>query len=152
MEKRFDVSKNFLFTLIFLGFPIALAIILMIVLIQGQQSSNLDELSQVGLIAILGLDIFLIWRGWSILNNAIYIIKGNDLIYKFGLNKGKINIGEIKSISNSNYPSAGNRPTLAFSGFKIKYGAGYSIFVSPKNSQEFLLTMTEINHRIKINK
>ena len=146
MDKRFEPAKDINFRLLYFIFPALLLIFFMIDTFQGWQNSN----ASIGSVGILLLFVLLMGYSWRLFQNAHYKIKNDQLIYRFGWNKGTVPIQDIQSIIYAFMPAAGKRPTLHFKGLKINYGAGYSLFIAPKDPQDFILSIQAVNPDIKI--
>ncbi|WP_100330430.1 PH domain-containing protein [Bacillus xiapuensis] len=89
------------------------------------------------------LAAMLVW-GWF---STGYTLQGNELIIQSGLYKKKIPINDIKKISPTRNPSAAW--ALSMDRLEIIYGSERNMaLVSPKDAQQFIASLHEINPRI----
>ncbi len=78
-----------------------------------------------------------------------YCIEGDFLIIKFGFyTHSKININEIKSIEKSNNPL--NSPASSLDRLSIKYNKYDEVLVSPKEKQDFINDLLNVNAGIVV--
>jgi hypothetical protein len=82
--------------------------------------------------------------------DTIYKIENNELIYRSGFLKGKIEIQNIKEILKGKTMWSGIKPALAGKGLIIKYNKYEEIYVAPVNNDEMIADLLKINSEIKI--
>lgn len=76
-----------------------------------------------------------------------YTIDGDILLIRCGFfGKQKIGIKEIKSVEKTNSPLSA--PALSIKRLEIKYGKFDSALISPKNRQQFIADLLEVNPSI----
>ena len=138
MEKKFKSTKHILFQVILVGMPMLLLCGLMILLLPTIWSAQTVLLMKILLVGLMLVVTYLLWKFSSSFQNTTYTIDGDKIRYECGMNRGEIPITQIRSIEQSRYPAAGNRPALDFNGLQIVYGEGYSIFISPESKEEFM--------------
>jgi hypothetical protein len=100
-------------------------------------------------IIILPLLCPLILMLWIYID-TIYKIENNELIYRSGFLKGKIEIQNIKEILKGKTMWSGIKPALAGKGLIIKYNKYEEIYVAPVNNDEMIADLLKINSEIKI--
>lgn len=139
--KRYLSTKN-TFTIALLW---SIVLVMLVLLILGIKREHLDLLP----ITILSLAIsMIIW----ILLDTRYVIKNNNLLYRSGPFRGRINIKEIQKIK----PFSGMiipvtmKPALDNNGFIITYNKFNDVFVSPKKSEIFIQELLKINPTIEV--
>ena len=147
MEQVFKSRQHLLFRIIFIGLPGILSITLIVIVAPIIQSVEGLFLKLIW-IALSCLVVYLLWRGGLSFLKTTYSIDKGKLSYRYGIIKGVIAIDQIKSIKQSSYPSAGNRPALDLTGLDIRYGEGYSLFLSPEREDEFVHRLKEQNAKI----
>ena len=138
---RYFSSKNWL-SISILWIVVLVMLILLIVGIQNRAVSLVP-------VILLSIVIFLIL--W-ILFDTRYVIKNSHLFYRSGPFRGRISINEIsyiKAFSGLNIPVT-MKPSLDFNGFIIKYSNDNEVYVSPKNSKQFITDLQKINPSIKL--
>ena len=105
----------------------------------------------VSLVPVILLSIVIFLILW-ILFDTRYVIKNSHLFYRSGPFRGRISINEISYIqafSGLNIPVT-MKPSLDFNGFIIKYSNDNEVYVSPKNSKQFIADLQKINPSIKL--
>ena len=98
---------------------------------------------------VLLLFIPLILIFWIYLD-TIYTIENNELIYRSGFLRGKIEILNIKEILEGKTMWSGLKPALAGKGLIIKYNNYQEIYIAPESNDEMILDLLKINSKIKI--
>ncbi|MFK7935637.1 MAG: PH domain-containing protein, partial [Saprospiraceae bacterium] len=98
-------------------------------------------------LALFAVLYFLLFKTYY---DSKYRIDGETLWCKMGLFQQKINIHTIASITDSDYPAAGNRPALNLNGIKVNYGMGYTIFLTPSDKTHFINNLLQVNPKINI--
>lgn len=98
------------------------------------------------LLPLLSPFILIFW----IYFDTLYKIENNELIYRSGLLKGKIEILNIKEILKGKTMWSGIKPALATKGLIIKYNKYDEIYVAPENNNEMISDLLKINSEIKI--
>lgn len=98
---------------------------------------------------VLLLFIPLILIFWIYLD-TIYTIENNELIYRSGFLRGKIEILNIKEILKGKTMWSGLKPALAGKGLIIKYNNYQEIYIAPESNDEMILDLLKINSKIKI--
>ena len=99
--------------------------------------------------SILPIFIPLILFFW-IYFDTLYKIESNELIYRCGFLRGKIEIQNIKEILIGKTMWSGIKPALARKGLIIKYNNYDEIYVAPENNDEMISDLLKINSEIKI--
>ena len=82
--------------------------------------------------------------------DTLYKIENNELIYRSGFLRGKIEILKIKEILKEKTMWSGIKPALARKGLIIKYNKYDEIYVAPENNDEMISDLLKINSEIKI--
>ena len=82
--------------------------------------------------------------------DTLYKIENNELIYRSGFLRGKIEILNIKEIRKGKTMWSGIKPALARKGLIIKYNKYDKIYVAPENNDEMISDLLKINSEIKI--
>lgn len=106
--------------------------------------------STIALIVLL-VSIALFYGIYYFWTHTYYEIKSEKLYYRSISVKGSVPINKIKRVEKANYPTAGNRPALAFTGITVFYGAGNELFISPQDTDLLLTELKAVNKRIKGN-
>ena len=148
--KTFDSTKHPVFLMIFIGIPVFLAAALLNLTLPVIQTGRPNISLKITVTVLLVLMILTLWKAANSFMNARYTINEQSLTYKIGVFHGAIPISQMRSISSSRYPLAGNRPALDLEGLLITYGEGYSIFVTPKSAKEFIRVLAKVNKNIII--
>ena len=100
-------------------------------------------------VIIISLAIALII--WVLLDTR-YVIKNNNLYYRSGPIRGRIDVKKIKTVqyfSGLNIP-VNTKPALDTKGYIISYNQFDAIYVSPKLTEKFLAELLKINPRILV--
>ncbi|MEL6987210.1 MAG: PH domain-containing protein [Bacteroidota bacterium] len=148
-EIRHTLNKGLLFFLILVVIPI---ITLMYGIIRVALSVKDLSNNQIGLIALVLCITLLVIYFLCIKTyyHAEYILHKGMLKCKMGLFTTSVDIDQITFIGKGDYPAAGNRPALHLKGLYIKYGSGYSLFVTPKEEEQFIQDLQHLNSKIRI--
>ena len=137
---RYQSTKNTFIMTFLWGIVIALITIIVVAVRSGENNilSILFVLTTISLI---------IW----ILLDTRYVIKNNNLKYRSGPFRGKIDVLNIKK--NEHYsgtnPPVTMKPALDNKGIILFYNLTDSIFVSPVSAEKFLIELKEINSNIE---
>lgn len=138
---RFLSSKN-TFTVSILW---TLVLLLLILVIIGIKKENLNLIPMLIISLVIGIII------WVLLDTR-YVIKSHFLLYRSGPFRGRINIQKIQKIryySGLNVPVT-MKPALDTKGFIISNEELEDVYVSPKNSEEFISELLKINPKIEV--
>lgn len=102
----------------------------------------------IGFIIIYAVSGLLIW----ILLDTKYRINKNDFYYYCGPFRGKIAIDKIRKIERWNkwYVTSTMKPALDSDGLIIYYEKFDDIYISPKNKENFIKLLLEINPNIEV--
>jgi hypothetical protein len=107
--------------------------------------NSFTEKPFTALLLFIPLIIFL----WIYFDTS-YKIENNELIYRSGFLKGKIEILSIKEILKGKTMWSGIKPALAGKGLIIKYNKYEEIYVAPESNDEMISDLLKINSEIKI--
>jgi hypothetical protein len=91
---------------------------------------------------------FMVW----VIFDTRYVIKNDNLYYRSGPIRGRIDIKKITSLkkfSGLNVPVM-LKPALDTKGFIITYNKYDDVFISPKKSEQFIEELMKVNPNIKI--
>lgn len=91
----------------------------------------------------------LILMFWVYLD-TFYKIEKNELIYRCGFLRGKVEIQNIKEILKGKTMYIGVKPALAKNGLIIKFNKYDEIYIAPDNNDELISDLTKLNPEIKI--
>ena len=141
--KKFISSKNIL-TVSILWFLVAFMVAIMFFSYQE------NPISIVPVIIISMAIALIIW----VLLDTRYVIKNNNLYYRSGPIRGRIDVKKIKTVqyfSGLNIP-VNTKPALDTKGYIISYNQFDAIYVSPKLTEKFLAELLKINPRILVTK
>ena len=101
--------------------------------------------SWLGLLIILAVLAFIL----HLFLNTNYTIEGHQLIVKSGfLYNSTIDIRTISKVSETNNPLSS--PAISLDRLEISYGAHNSVIISPREKQDFLDQLLQINPEISI--
>lgn len=98
------------------------------------------------LLPLLSSLILLFW----IYFDTSYKIENNELIYRSGFIRGKIEIPIIKEILKGKTWWSGLKPALARNGLIIKFNKYDEIYIAPENNDELISDLIKLNSQIKI--
>lgn len=82
--------------------------------------------------------------------DTFYKIEKNELIYRSGFLRGKIEIPRIKEILKGKTMWSGIKPALARNGLIIKFNKYDEIYIAPENNDELISDLIKLNSEIKI--
>ena len=82
--------------------------------------------------------------------DTLYKIEKNELIYRSGFLRGKIEIPNIKEILKGKTMWSGIKPALAKNGLIIKFNKYDEIYIAPENNDELISDLIKLNSEIKI--
>lgn len=145
----FKSKRHPVFNLLLLGFPlvcIPFTVCAGIILLSSISEPTMILIAAGGFLIVIGLLAMMMYT-WM---RTEYHIVEQDLWYRIGFWKGSIAIHDIHSIREAGYPSSSLqvRPALDFVGLSIRYGSGYSIFMSPENPEDFVASLMRVNPQI----
>nr|WP_321225641.1 PH domain-containing protein [uncultured Psychroserpens sp.] len=98
------------------------------------------------LLPLLSPLILIFW----IYYDTFYKIEKNELIYRSGFLRGKIEILTIKEILKGKTMWSGIKPALARNGLIIKFNKYDEIYIAPENNNELISDLLKLNSEIKI--
>lgn len=98
------------------------------------------------LLPLLSPFILIFW----IYYDTFYKIEKNELIYRSGFLRGKIEILTIKEILKGKTMWSGIKPALARNGLVIKFNKYDEIYIAPENNNELISDLLKLNSEIKI--
>ncbi len=137
--KTYKARRKGLINYIIVGFMI-LPIILFIL----EDNDILEKFyNYIPILIPLGLII------WIYIDTS-YKIENNQLIYRSGYLRGAININEITEILKDKTMWFGVKPALSGNGLVIKYNKYDDIYIAPKDNEEMITDLLNINSNIKI--
>ena len=82
--------------------------------------------------------------------DTFYKIENNDLIYRSGFLRGKVEIPMIKEILKGKTMWSGIKPALARKGLIIKFNKYDEIYIAPESNAELISDLLKVNSEIKI--
>lgn len=82
--------------------------------------------------------------------DTFYKIEKDELIYRSGFLRGKIEIPRIKEILKGKTMWSGIKPALARNGLIIKFNKYDEIYIAPENNDELISDLIKLNSEIKI--
>lgn len=140
----FYSSKN-PFTIALLWCTVILLLLLPFVSNSNEESQVMDT---IGIIIMYFISAMLAW----ILLDTKYVIKQNELVYNSGPIKGTIKVEKIRKIERWKkwYVPTFLKPALGNDGLIIYYEKFDDIYISPKNNEDFIIALCEINPGIEI--
>lgn len=111
-------------------------------------TKNAETTALFGVLIIYGISAILIW----ILLDTNYKIDKNTLFYCSGPIRGTIKIERIRKIERWNkwYVKSFLKPSLGNDGLIIYYDKFEDIYISPKNKEDFINALREINPGIEV--
>ncbi|NNU34071.1 PH domain-containing protein [Mucilaginibacter sp. S1162] len=130
---RYNSAKGFLF--------LAVMILLVVMVI-----FSLIAKAYTGLVIISLVIILFLWIWFD----TYYVIQGKELLYKSAFIKGVISIESIYEIERNKTMYAGLKPALAMKGLVVKYNKYDDIYLSPKDADDFIAALKEVNPNINI--
>ncbi|MDJ1502033.1 PH domain-containing protein [Xanthocytophaga agilis] len=140
MEATIFYSRKNAFTVITFG-VIALILVAVTVLTLWTKPLSMVWIPVVVVLAVL------VWV-WT---RTFYSIDGNYLYYQSGPIRGKIAISQIRQMDVNQTLWVGFRPALSTGGIIIHYNKWDEIYISPKDSDRFVATLTTANENIQVN-
>lgn len=122
-----------------------LVVLLTTVMVLNFQNNYIPLFPFIILSLVIGL---LIW----ILLDTRYVIKNNNLLYRSGPFRGRIDITKINKIKNHSglYVPVLMKPALDTKGFIITYNKFDEVFISPRKADVFLQEILKINSQIEV--
>lgn len=82
--------------------------------------------------------------------DTLYKIEKNQLIYRSAFLRGRIDISKIKEIVVGKTMWSGIKPAMATNGLIIKFNSYDEVYIAPKNNDELIADLLELNPGIKI--
>ena len=82
--------------------------------------------------------------------DTYYKIVNNELIYRSGFLRGKVEIPTIKEILKGKTMWSGIKPALAKNGLIIKFNKYDEIYIAPESNNELISDLLKLNSEIKI--
>jgi len=82
--------------------------------------------------------------------DTYYKIENNELIYRSGFLRGKVEIPTIKEILKGKTMWSGIKPALARNGLIIKFNKYDEIYIAPESNNELISDLLKLNSEIKI--
>jgi len=98
------------------------------------------------IIILIMVAIIIIWPWFA----TYYEIEGDELKYRSGPIRGKIDISSIRMIATGKTLYAGLKPALASKGCIIQYNKYDEIYFSPKDQDGFIAELLKINTAIEV--
>lgn len=88
---------------------------------------------------------------WILLDTR-YVIRNGNLLYRSGPFRGRINIEKINSVKyfSGLYVPVNMKPALDTKGFIITYNQFDDVYVSPKETENFLTALLKVNPTIVV--
>lgn len=140
----FQSSKNYIMVSL-----LWLIIIFLLVIPFIPENNEVDENSAfVGMLVLYSITGMLIW----ILLDTNYHIKENKLFYCSGPIRGSIKVADIRKVERWNkwYVMSFLKPALGKDGLIIHYNKFDDIYISPKNKEQFIAALRDINPNIEV--
>ncbi|MCL8009285.1 PH domain-containing protein [Gelidibacter japonicus] len=82
--------------------------------------------------------------------DTVYKIEKNQLIYRSGFLRGRIDISKIKEIVVGKTMWSGIKPAMATKGLIIKFNSYDEVYIAPENNDELIAELLKLNPGIKI--
>lgn len=98
---------------------------------------------------LLPLLVPMILLVWIYLDTS-YSIENEELKYRSGFLRGKIEISTIKEIQKGKTKWIGVKPALANNGLIVLFNRFDEIYIAPENNEEMVSDLLKINSGIKI--
>ena len=138
---RFLSTKN-TFTVVILW---CLVLFLLSMLVINSLKENIPIIPFVIISLVTAL---LLW----VLLDTRYVIKNNNLLYRSGPFRGRIDITKINKIRSHSglYVPVMMKPALDTKGFIVTYNKFDEVFISPKKADVFLKEVLKINSNIEV--
>lgn len=142
--KVFQSSKNY----IMISISWLVVVFLLIIPFFPENEQDVDEVPIVVIAFVYLVAGMFIWM----LLDTKYRIKENKLFYCSGPIRGNIKIANIRKIERWNkwYVTSFIKPALSNDGLIIHYEKFDDIYISPKNKEEFITALLEINPEIEV--
>ena len=140
----FKSSKNYIMVSL-----LWLIIIFLLVIPFIPENTQVDEDSAIiGILVLYSITGMLIW----ILLDTNYYIKENKLFYCSGPIRGSIKVADIRKVElwNKWYVTSFIKPALGKDGLIIHYNKFDDIYISPKNKEQFIAALRDINPDIEV--
>lgn len=140
---RFEAKKDTLTYSVFLGLPLLLLITYFFSL-KRALTAEVWSVGKVAGFALIGLFVLtLAYTLYRFFRDTHYEINDQSLVWVMGFFSRSISLDRIQWIEESTYINSNVRAALAWKGWKIGYGAGYEIFVSPEEAEAFKRVLEE---------
>lgn len=98
------------------------------------------------MLPLLSPIIILFW----IYFDTYYQIENDQLIYRCGFLRGKVEIPKIKEITKGKTMWVGVKPALAKNGLIIRFSAYDEIYIAPQSNGEMIADLLKVNPNINI--
>ncbi|MBO3100070.1 PH domain-containing protein [Gelidibacter pelagius] len=82
--------------------------------------------------------------------DTVYKIEKNQLIYRSGFLRGRIEIPKIKEIVIGKTMWSGIKPAMTTKGLIIKFNNYDEVYIAPENNDELIADLLKLNPGIKI--
>lgn len=142
--KIFQSEKNYYM----IGFLWLVVIFLIIIPFFPENTEETGASIVIGFVVLYSISGMFVWM----LLDTNYKIKNNELFYCSGPVRGSIEIKTIRKIERWNkwYVMSFIKPALHKDGLIIYYEKFNDIFISPKNKEDFIAALREINPDIEV--
>jgi Na+/melibiose symporter-like transporter len=140
---KFKSRKDILFITIILGLCVLLLVITLIAFTNDETKGG----KYFSLILMLSVIALLLWLFFG---TNYELNQQNQLVYKSGPLRGKIDVDRITEIVKGQTLWVGLKPATARNGLIVKYDKYNEIYISPKTNESFIKKILELNDKIKI--
>lgn len=137
--KIYRANKKGFFKYILFAF-----VVLPIVVFMFDKNALVDN--PVILLLILIPPILMLW----VYFDTFYKIENNELIYRSGFIRGRIDIRKITKVFKGKTNWVGLKPALATNGLIIRYNKFDEIYISPENNDELIAGLVAVNREISV--
>jgi amino acid transporter len=138
----FKSKKDWLFSLIFLGFSVFVIGVVCYRIYLGDLKSH-DYWGLLIPLLVVGL---LLWFFFG----TNYELNNDEFIYRNGPISGKINIKRIVEVEKGKTLWVGYRPATARGGLIVKYDRFNEIYISPETNEIFIDCLLKIKSDVKV--
>ncbi|MBA6154695.1 PH domain-containing protein [Gelidibacter maritimus] len=84
--------------------------------------------------------------------DTVYKTEKNQLVYRSGFLRGRIDLPKIKEIVVGKTKWSGIKPAMATKGLLIKFNNYDEVYIAPENNEALIADLLELNPEIKITK
>jgi hypothetical protein len=98
---------------------------------------------------LLPLTIPIVLTFWIYYDTG-YRIENNELTYRSGFLRGKIDIAAIREVVKGKTMWSGLKPALSTKGLIIKFNRFDEIYIAPESNDEIITDLLSVNPKIKI--